>query len=68
VHACSRKHKKEDHGPGQPKYKGELMLKITQTKWDGGIAQAVEGLPNKCKSLNSNLSSNSTKVPTLSQE
>jgi hypothetical protein len=53
-HTChpsySRKHKKEDHGPGRPGNKARPYLKNNQSKNGWQVAQ-VQHLPSKRKAL-----------------
>jgi hypothetical protein len=47
--------KQEYCGPGWPGQKvRDSIIKITRAKRAGGMAEAVENLPRKCKAMNSN--------------
>jgi hypothetical protein len=50
--------KQEDRGSGMPGQKQDPTSKIIITKKAGGVAQAAEHVPTKCRFLTSNTSNN----------
>jgi hypothetical protein len=60
VPSCSGKHKQEGCGSAGPGIKPDPVSKIANTKRAGGVAQVVECLLSKCKTLSSTISTTKT--------